>query len=78
MCSVFFGGTRRAQTGVARGLLDESAYGREISQWVQKAYTSSLRGATVVCLIPCRTDTAWFHDLILGQAEIRFLSGRLT
>src|SRR5690242_9912345 len=32
-------------------------YGREIKHWVRKAYESSLRGATVVCLIPARTDT---------------------
>ena len=33
--------------------------------------------ATVVMLIPSRTDTAWFHDYIYGKAEIRFLRGRL-
>ena len=28
-------------------------------------------------LLPARTDTKWFHDYILGKAEIRFLKGRL-
>jgi hypothetical protein len=28
-------------------------------------------------LIPSRTDTRWFHDYILGKAEIRFIKGRL-
>ena len=37
-------------------------YGRGIGQWVKKAYDSSLLGATVVCLLPARTDTAWWHD----------------
>src|SRR5215207_7216592 len=34
-------------------------YGREIGKWVRKAFESSLKGATVVCLIPARTDTAY-------------------
>ena len=32
---------------------------------------------TVVCLVPARTDTKWFHDFVLGKAEIRFIRGRL-
>lgn len=51
-------------------------YGRTIGQWMQKAHQSSLEGATVVCLIPARTDTAWWHDYAM-QGEIRFLRGRL-
>ena len=35
------------------------------------------RGATVVMLLPARTDTRWFHDYIYGKAEIRFVKGRL-
>ena len=53
-------------------------YGREIKYWVKKAYEESLKGATVVCLIPSRTDTAYWHDYIFGKADdIRFLRGRL-
>jgi len=52
-------------------------YGREIGKWVKKAYEESQRGATVVCLLPARTDTRWFHDYIYGKAEIRFLRGRI-
>ena len=28
-------------------------------------------------LLPARTDTKWFHDFVLGKAEIRFVKGRL-
>lgn len=49
-------------------------YGREIRKWVKKAHDEN---ATVVLLIPARTDTAYFHDYILGKADIRFLRGRL-
>lgn len=51
-------------------------YGRQIKFWMAKAYTSSLEGATVVCLVPARTDTAWWHDYAT-KGEIRFLRGRL-
>lgn len=51
-------------------------YGREIAKWMKKAYESSLRGATVVCLVPSRTDTKWFHDFAM-KGEIRFVKGRL-
>ena len=49
-------------------------YGRSIGMWVKKAYESK---ATVVLLVPARTDTKWFHDYILGKAEVRFVKGRL-
>jgi phage N-6-adenine-methyltransferase len=51
-------------------------YGREIGKWIKKAYVSSLMGATVVCLVPARTDTAWWNDYVV-KGEIRFLRGRL-
>ena len=51
-------------------------YGRTIGKWIRKAYESSLQGATVVCLVPARTDTAWWHDYCM-QGEVRFLRGRV-
>ena len=51
-------------------------YGRMISKWVRKAHESARAGATVVCLLPARTDTAWWHDYVLA-GEVRFLRGRL-
>lgn len=52
-------------------------YGKQIGKWVAKGFESARGGATVVMLVPARTDTAWFHDYILGKAEIRFVRGRL-
>lgn len=53
-------------------------YGRKLAEWVKKAYEEGQKpGTTVVLLIPSRTDTRFFHDYILGKAEIRFLKGRL-
>lgn len=51
-------------------------YGRQIGAWMKKAYESSGGGATVVCLVPARTDTAWWHDYAM-MGEIRFLRGRI-
>ena len=53
-------------------------YGREIKYWIEKAYRESLRGAIVVCLIPARTDTSYWHDYIFPHAnDIRFIRGRI-
>jgi phage N-6-adenine-methyltransferase len=49
----------------------------EMDRWLQKALDSSATGATVVCLVPSRTDVGWFWD-IARQGEIRFLRGRLS
>lgn len=51
-------------------------YGREIIKWVQKAYEESLKGSVVVCLLPARTDTKWWHEYCM-KGEIRFICGRL-
>jgi phage N-6-adenine-methyltransferase len=52
-------------------------YGRTIGSWVEKALASSREGATVVCLIPARTDTAWWHEYVTKADEVRFVRGRL-
>jgi len=51
-------------------------YGREISRWMKKALESSERGATVVCLVPSRTDTDWWHNYSM-KGNIFFIRGRL-
>lgn len=49
-------------------------YGRKIGEWIKKAAESE---ATVVMLLPARTDTKWFHDYCLKFGKIEFLKGRL-
>ena len=51
-------------------------YGRQIGKWVRKAYEESKNGSVIVCLLPARTDTAWFHDYCM-RGKIKFLRGRL-
>lgn len=52
-------------------------YGRSINKWIKKAYDSAIKGATVVCLLPSRTDTKWFQDYCLMSNDIRFIRGRI-
>ncbi len=52
-------------------------YGRDLIKWCKKAWNESQKGCTVVMLLPARTDTKWFHEYVLGKAEIRFLRGRI-
>ena len=53
-------------------------YGREIGKWVQRAYEQSRKhNNTIVCLLPARTDTRWWHDYCM-RGEITFLKGRIT
>ena len=51
----------------------------KIPNWLQKAHSQMSKGNSdlVIFLLPVDTSTKWFHDYILGQAEIRFIKGRL-
>lgn len=53
-------------------------YGKGIRAWVEKAQASAAKGATVVGLLPARTDTAWWHDNVQGKADVTFLRGRIN
>lgn len=52
-------------------------YGREILGWMKKAVEESRKGATVVCLVPSRTDTRWWHEYAMQADEIRYVKGRI-
>jgi site-specific DNA-methyltransferase (adenine-specific) len=51
-------------------------YGREIGKFVKKAYEESLNGALVVCLLPARVDTQWWHQYA-RRGHVYFIKGRL-
>ena len=77
-CVRFF---TRADNGLAQNWDGERVYmnppyGREIGAWVKKA---SEARALVVCLLPARTDTRWWHDYVVGGHGVAiFLKGRLS
>lgn len=53
-------------------------YGRGIRDWIQKGHHAARDGATVVMLIPARTDTAYWHDHVMKATEVRLIRGRLV
>lgn len=52
-------------------------YGKQIGLWVEKAFKEAQEGATVVCLVPARTDSWWWHTFAEPYAEKRFIRGRI-
>ncbi|MCL6598975.1 MAG: phage N-6-adenine-methyltransferase [Alicyclobacillus macrosporangiidus] len=63
-------------------------YGREIGKWVKKAHDEALvlhNCELVVCLLPARTDTKWFHRYVWDKhtkrprpgVDVEFLEGRV-
>ena len=47
--------------------------------WLRRAHEQWRLGnvATIACLVPARTDSAWFHETLRANADIYFLQGRL-
>lgn len=54
-------------------------YGQKnLPAWVRKAYLEAKLGATVVCLLPSRTDASWWHDYVMACGEVRFIRSRVN
>jgi phage N-6-adenine-methyltransferase len=49
-------------------------FGRDIQKWMEKAYKEN---ATVVCIVPVRTDTRWWHNYCMKADEVRLIDHRL-
>jgi len=71
------------EDGLARSWQDERVfmnppYGRDLSAWMRKAYEEARdNGALVVCFVPARVDTQWWHRYAAKATEIRFPVGRV-
>ena len=67
-----------AQSWEGESVFMNPPYGRGIDKWIQKAYDESQKeGTVVVCLIPARTDTKYWHEYCMRAYEIFFVKGRL-
>lgn len=54
-------------------------YSRKLKeQFIRKAFEESKKGKLCVMLLPVSTSTKVFHEIILPNAEIRFLKGRVN
>lgn len=50
-----------------------------VEKWLAKCIKESERGKTIVALVPSRTSSQWFHEMVLEVAkEVRFVKGRVT
>lgn len=76
-CSRFFTSEQDGLKQEWKGLVwMNPPYGRGIGRWVKKAFESAVDGTVVACLLPARTDTAWWHDYAM-RGLVRFIRGRL-
>ena len=70
------------EDGLAQSWQDERVfmnppYGRELGVWMKKAYEEARdNGALVVCFVPARVDTEWWHRYA-AKGEVRFPKGRV-
>jgi len=50
-------------------------YGREIPKWIEKCNQEIKRKEvhSIFVLLPARTDTKWFHDLVMPHAYLVYL-----
>ena len=70
--------------GLARSWTDENSwlnppYGRVIGDWMAKAASEGKHGfSQVMALVPARTDTAWWQEIVWPNARrIAFIKGRI-
>jgi site-specific DNA-methyltransferase (adenine-specific) len=77
-CSTFFtkDDDGLAQSWAGHVVFLNPPYGRLIGHWVREAHESAIAGATVVCLLPARTGTRWWHEYVMA-GEVRFVRGHL-
>jgi site-specific DNA-methyltransferase (adenine-specific) len=78
-CARFYS---RAEDGLAQPwtgrVFCNPPYGRSIGKWLERAREAAQSGEAdlVVCLVPARVDTSWWHDTA-ATGEVRFLRGRI-
>ena len=74
LCKRFTGAELGVQVWQGERVFCNPPYGPGLTQWLVRGLEASL----AVFLIPARTDTQWFHEIVLPRAEeIRFIKGRL-
>lgn len=72
-----------AENGLAQAWTEQRVfmnppYGEAIYDWMQKAYRECRdNGALVVCFVPARVDTRWWHEFAAKASDIRFPIGRV-
>lgn len=52
-------------------------YGREIGKWMLRVLEERWVTELIVALLPSRTDTRWWHEVVMKADRIYFIKGRL-
>lgn len=66
-----------AQSWAGQRVFMNPPYGEALYDWMKKAYMECLQNkALVVCFVPARVDTQWWHDFA-ARGEVRFPIGRV-
>lgn len=66
-----------AQSWKGQRVFMNPPYGEAIYHWMKKAYEECLLNKVlVVCFVPARVDTQWWHDFA-AKGEVRFPIGRV-
>lgn len=77
-CPSKFNGDGLATSWGKSNFVNPPYSGRNIYLWLLKGIEESKKGNLSVFLLPSRTGSAWFHELILEiPLECRFLRGRV-
>lgn len=78
-CDAFYTETQNGleQSWEGHRVFMNPPYGREIYAWTRKARQESAAGTLVVGLLPGSTDLAWWHDDVVGHADVRYIRGRV-
>lgn len=78
-CAKFY---TKATNGLGQSWAGETVFVNppysDLASWIKKSHDEALAGATVVMLIPARTDTKAYHKYIATEGrELYFIEGRL-
>lgn len=78
-CSTFFTEEQNglAQSWAGHRVFMNPPYGKEVYPWTRKARLEAANGALVVGLLPASTDLKWWHEDVVGHAEVRYIRGRV-
>jgi len=76
-CAKYYTNDGLEQDWAGETVFRNPPYGRNQDAWIKKCSEHGANGGVAVMLLPVRTSTARFHELILDKAEIRFIRGRL-
>ena len=79
-CTEFYSPEQNGLTQEWRGTCWCNPPYSQLREWITKARQEAEKGATVVMLIPARTDTRAWHEHIFGNpnVEVRFIKGRIV